>query len=423
MQFNPVPFFAIAALTLVIACTRSNGPAAMDAENLPEKLMERLINAADGEEILLPAGEFAFQRPLSLDGKANITIKGMGKGKTILSFKDQIEGAEGLIIKNIKGLHLIGFTVQDTKGDAIKVQACENVTMRGMETTWTDGPSPQNGGYGLYPVSCTNVLLENCEASYASDAGIYVGQSSNIVVRNNLVHHNVAGLEIENSRNGVVHNNVARENTGGILVFDMPDLPQANGYKIKVFENTIENNNHANFASPGTVVAILPPGSGVVLMAHKEIEVYNNVIKGHKTVGLSMLSWLFTERPFESKEYDPFCSSISIHDNRFEGNKGEMDITTDFGKLLTALTQGRTVDIAIDSIFNPASLGDNGLPTGDAAICLHNNGQVSFVNFNAGKGPTPAEMMQNKSTDSSGFDCTLNPVEVTGHDAWLNVQE
>lgn len=407
--------YTLPLLTFFLSCqTSEKGPQPLPAETLVKDLSEKLITAVPDEVILLPEGAFEFQRPLSLDGVPNVTIKGMGMGKTILSFKGQIEGAEGLIIKNVEGLTLEGFTVADTKGDAIKVQACKNVTFRGMEATWTGGPQTTNGGYGLYPVSCTNVLMEKCEASFASDAGIYVGQSTNVVVRDNYAHDNVAGIEIENTRNADVYNNKSVNNSGGLLVFDMPDLPQANGYKIKVHDNLVENNNHPNFAAAGTVVATLPPGSGLTIMAHREIEAYNNTIRGHHTVAISVSSWLFTGQPFESKEYDPFCAAIFIHDNVLENNHGPMDLTTDFGKLLTAIAGGQTVGIAIDGIFNPATYGKGG-----EVVCFKNNGDVSFLNLNAGKGGTPNEMMQNKSTDITPFDCSLDALDISGHDAWL----
>ena len=59
-------------------------------------MQKRLINAQEGEQVLLPAGTFNFKRELYLTDLANITIKGAGKGKTILSFKDQIDGAQGM---------------------------------------------------------------------------------------------------------------------------------------------------------------------------------------------------------------------------------------------------------------------------------------------------------------------------------------
>ena len=36
----------------------------------------------------------------------------------------------------------------------------------------------------LYPVQCKNVLIDGCVAIGASDAGIYVGQSQYVIVRN-----------------------------------------------------------------------------------------------------------------------------------------------------------------------------------------------------------------------------------------------
>ena len=334
---------------------QAQGPAPMNAENLVNNLQRKLIEAQEGELILLPEGTFEFQRSLSLNDVPNVTIKGAGKGKTVLSFKHQIEGAEGILIKNVKGITLEGFSVSDSKGDAIKIQDCENVVMRDLETTWTQGQLSTNGAYGLYPVSSKNILLEKCEASYAMDAGIYVGQSTNVVVRDNYVHHNVAGLEIENTINGEVYNNLATHNTGGMLIFDMPDLPQANGDRIKFYHNTMEDNNGKNFAPKGMVVSTIPPGSGMIIMSHANIEAYGNTIKNHKTLGLAVNSWLFTGVPYESGDFDPYCTNINIHDNTISENVGPIDETTEYGQLLTAVLSGEPADIVTDGIFKPSA--------------------------------------------------------------------
>jgi parallel beta-helix repeat protein len=388
----------------------------MDPSTLVTELQKRLINAEDGEEIILPEGKFDFQRELSLADLSDITIKGMGKGKTVLSFKGQIEGAQGMLVKNVKGITLEGFSVLDSKGDAIKVQDCENVIMRDLEASWTSGKSSSNGAYGLYPVSSRNVLMEKCEASYAMDAGIYVGQSQNVVVRDNYVHNNVAGLEIENTITGEVYNNVAKNNTGGMLIFDMPDLPQANGDKIKFYNNTMEGNNGENFAPEGMVVSSIPPGSGMIIMAHSNIEMHDNIIKNHKTLGVAVNSWLFTGLPYESEEYDPFCSNIHIHDNEISGNVGPPDNTTDYGRLLTAVLGGQSVDIITDGIFKPTAIGEGGKPEG---YCIRNNGAVRFVNLNAGMGAAPEAIAKNMNTDMSAFDCDLPEFDTTEHDQWL----
>ena len=409
----------IAGLSLVLfqACQPADqGAQPMSAEEVVTTLQKKLIEAQDGDIIMLPEGTFKFKRALSFNDVPNVTIKGAGKGKTILSFLDQIEGAEGLIVKNARNITLEGFTVSDSKGDAIKVQACEDVIMRDLEATWTQGAKSTNGAYGLYPVSSTNVLMEHCEASFAMDAGIYVGQSTNVIVRNNYAHHNVAGIEIENTRNGEVYDNVAKQNTTGMLIFDMPDLPQANGYKIRFYNNLMEDNNGENFAAPGLVVSTLPPGTGMLLMAHTEIEVHDNTIRNHRTQGIAVTSWLFTGESFESEEFDPYCTDINVFNNVIEGTEGPVDTTSEFGKLFHALFDGQAFDIVVDGIFKPSTLDEAGNPTG---ICFRNNGEVSFVNLNAAKGMSPDELMRNVDQDATKFDCELPSFDLGDYDKWL----
>ena len=384
--------------------------AILSSENLPKELQKLLITAEPGMVFELPEGNFEFKRSVSLNDTPNITIRGAGKGKTVLSFKGQIEGAEGMLIKNVAGLTLEGFTVADSKGDAIKVQECSNVIMRDLETTWTNGKLSTNGAYGLYPVSSTGVLMEECEASFAMDAGIYVGQSRNVVVRNNYVHDNVAGLEIENTINGEVYGNIAKGNTGGMLIFDMPDLPQANGDRIKFYDNVMEGNNGENFAPEGMVVSTIPPGSGMIIMSHSNIEAYNNTIKDHKTLGIAVNSWLSTGVPYESKEFDPYATNIYLHDNTITGTQGPTDNTTEFGLLFTHVLGGQAYDLIIDGIFKPGE---------DASYCFENNGDVSFINLNAGGGMDPEQLLQSIDHDLERFNCSLPDFDTSQHDDWL----
>ncbi len=416
-SFSFLCLIALIGLVLGGCQETPEGPQIMAADTLAKDLQKRLIEAKAGEQILLPAGTFSFKRSISLNDTPDVTIKGAGKGKTILSFKGQIEGAEGLLIKNVKGITLEGFTVVDSKGDAIKVQACENVVMRDLETTWTTGKKPTNGAYGLYPVSSTNVLMEKCEASYAMDAGIYVGQSKNVVVRDNYVHHNVAGLEIENTINGEVYNNLAKENTAGMLIFDMPDLPQANGDRIKFYNNVMDGNNSENFAPKGMVVSTLPPGTGMNIMSHSNIEMHHNTIKNHKTVGIMVNSWLITGTPFKSEKFDPFCTNINIHDNIITDQVGPADASNASAKRISDITGGKAVDILIDGIFKP------GLPTingNNSSYCFKNNGDnLKFVNLNAHLGGSIAEIHKNMDTNYAKYDCSLPDFDTSDHDKWL----
>src|SRR3546814_14855072 len=117
--------------------------------------------------------------------------------KTVRSFKGQRSGAEGLIV-NADDFTLESLAIEDSKGDGVKVNEGENITIRGVRVEWTNGPDTDNGAYGLYPVQTRNVLIEDSVVIGASDAGIYVGQSQDVVVRRNRAEKNVAGIEIEN---------------------------------------------------------------------------------------------------------------------------------------------------------------------------------------------------------------------------------
>ena len=197
---------------------------ALGQADFEKNLQKRLILAEDGSTIEIEAGRFQLTKSLSLEGKKNITLRGKGIDQTILSFKGQTQGAEGIRVSNCENIVIEDMTTEDSKGDLIKTMQVRGITFRRIKAAWTGAPKSTNGSYALYPVLCENVLIDSCIAIGASDAGIYVGQSKHIIVRNCEAYQNVAGIEIENSLYADVYNNKAIGNTGGILVFDLPDL-------------------------------------------------------------------------------------------------------------------------------------------------------------------------------------------------------
>ena len=236
-----------------------------------EEIQKALILSKPGDIIKLGEGVFEFEDGLSLDIN-NVTISGEGINKTILSFKNQKSGAEGLMITS-NGVILKDFAVEDTIGDAIVVKGAKGISFIRVRTEWTGGPKESNGAYGFYPVQSTDVLIDGCIAIGASDAGIYVGQSQNIIVRNSRAEFNVAGIEIENSTFADVYNNVATNNTGGILVFDLPNLPVQGGRNTRVYDNEIITNNTINFAPAGNIVGTVPSGTRLMILANDNIDI------------------------------------------------------------------------------------------------------------------------------------------------------
>ena len=181
-----------------------------------------MILLESGDTLIIQSGYYEFEDGLSLDVN-DVTVKGEGIEDTILDFKNQQSGAQGLFVTSDR-VTLKDFSILDAKGDALKVIGAKGISMINLKTEWTGGPKSTNGAYGFYPVESEDVLIDGCIAIGASDAGIYVGQSKNIIVRNSIAQYNVAGIEIENSYYADVYNNLASHNTGGILVFDLPCL-------------------------------------------------------------------------------------------------------------------------------------------------------------------------------------------------------
>lgn len=366
-------------LFLVFVATLSAQP------NLEKQLQTQLITAEDGTTILFPEGTITLSNTLWLDAKKNITLRGAGQGKTILSFKNQKQGAEGLKITNAENIVLEQFTIEDSKGDLIKTQQVQGIVFQDITAQWTGKPKAANGSYALYPVQCQNVRIERCTAIGASDAGIYVGQSDSVWVTNCVAKWNVAGIEIENTTNAWVWKNKAFDNTGGILVFDLPDLIKKQGGHVKVFENLVTRNNFRNFAPKGNIVGKVPPGTGVMILATNDVEVYNNKIWDNKTASTAIVSYFIAETPIKDKQYNPYPSRIFIHDNIYSIGKRMPTWKSKLGFIFWWKFGKKVPHILYDGIQNPDWVDANGHLKPGYEICIRNNENGTFANIRADK--------------------------------------
>ena len=341
--------------------------------NAQEELQEALIVAKEGDTLKLAKGIYYFEDGLSLDVD-NVTIEGAGMNDTILNFSKQASGAQGLLVTSNQ-VTLKEFSVEDAKGDAIKVIGAKGIYMINVKTEWTGGPNSSNGAYGFYPVESSDVLIDGCVAIGASDAGIYVGQSSNIIVRNSIAQYNVAGIEIENSFYADVYDNLASHNTAGILVFDLPDLPQQGGHHVRVFRNKSVDNDTDNFAPEGNIVGEVPRGTGVIIQANSDIEIFDNDISGNGTVNLAIVTY---GPDTEDENYYPHPRSIQVHGNRFGKSGFDPDLETgELAAILFELSGGEMPDIFWDGVL-PLSQIIFGQPD-DEKIVLGDNGNASFL--------------------------------------------
>jgi parallel beta-helix repeat protein len=332
---------------LLVSCTAV--PAWADVHNIApgdgaaERLQEALILAAPGDEIVLAAGRYALLDGLSLDVDG-VTLRGAGPAQTVIDFSAQKGSGEGLLVTS-DNVTLRDFAIENPKGDGIKSKGADNIIYHRIRVTWTNGPSPDNGAYGIYPVESTGVLVSHSEVSGASDAGIYVGQSSRITVRNNIASDNVAGIEIENSRDAIVTQNYVSRNTGGILVFDLPSLPVMGGGNVVVSNNLVAGNNTPNFAPPGNIVGNVPRGTGIMVMANENVWIDGNIVQGNPTAPFMVIAY---SQAFDDPRYNPYPRNVVIGDNLVDA--GASDPALPGAELLLAAFGGTLPPILWDGL-------------------------------------------------------------------------
>ena len=383
-------------------------------EDFQKTLQERLIAAKPCDVIELPAGKFHLDRTLSLT-VSGVTLRGKGMDKTVLSFAGQKSGSQGVLVKaNDFTVEDVG--IEDTAGDALTIQGGANVIVRRVRTEWTRGPNSGNGPYGIYPVECKNLLVEDSVARGAADAGIYVGQSQNVVIRRNRSEFNVDGFEIENSENVDAYENIATKNTGGMGVFNLPNLPRQGGRHVRVFNNQLVENNTPNFApkSLGPIYS-LPTGTGMYVLGIRDVEVFKNRIRDNNTVNVYIVHYKtavddaalretssseITQQIFapEDRRYDPFVQNVFLHDNDIAGGGRSPDKRIAGVAALATALGGKLPDILYDGMVDPA-WGRKGRNAGN--ICLQRNGEATFLNFDV-----PGKM-RHPVRDAKQYSCTL----------------
>jgi parallel beta-helix repeat protein len=385
---SSTPLGTLAAAALLVGAGCSSDPATTPTKPPPPgctaavapsggddltAVQTALIEAAKGSTICLEAGTYSFSGELSI-ATEGLTLKGAGQDATILDFKPQTVGANGISITSNNVL-VTEFTVKNPPGDGIRANAVTDITFLNVSVIWDAAASKDNGAYGLYPVSSDKVRIEGCVVAGARDAGIYVGQSTHILVTKSEAYGNVAGIELENSSDAEVVDCYAHDNSGGILVFNLPDIPVQGGKRAKVHNNRIENNNTENFAATGTIVARVPRGTGVMLLSSDDNEFHDNTITGNASLGALIFS--YTDLLFEPQmdpNFDKYPQGNWFHDNTFSNNGTDPDQAV---KLLIPVAP--VPDVVWDGCTD-AKL-DNSM--NKYTNCLSNNGAATYRNMDA----------------------------------------
>lgn len=293
--------------------TRSNPtPAARVVEVRPgESIQEAVDKAGRNGVVRIHPGTYHENVLVIHHG---VTIEGI-----IRNGKRPVLDGRNLLPDAISGLgndfKVLNLEIRNYQGNGVVVHKARNVIYRNLVLHNT-------GLYGVYPIECNGVLVEDCVVSGTRDAGIYVGQSRNIVVRRNEAFQNVTGIEIENCVNAIVEDNYVHNNTGGILVFLLPFNPSKVQDGCLVRRNRVYNNNTPNFAAPEAIVSNVLKGTGIMLLAADNTEVYENEIVGNGSFGIMTIGL---------RQIFPEPTPLDVEPNP-DGNRIYNNILRDNGK-------------------------------------------------------------------------------------------
>ena len=303
--------------------------------------IETAVNAAPiGAKLLIAPGDYSDVVTIETAGLQLVGCGG-ATGDRPRIVKPAVCGvpedcARGVFASDVDGLVFQSLEVADWTGDGIFVTGAVGVTFRDIIGDGGAG-DPQSSRYAVFPVNSEDILIETCDVRDISDAGIYVGQSSDIMLRWNKIQTSVAGIEFENSANGIGHNNYATGNTGGILVFKDGSLPVQLSNDHRIAHNVLDQNNGPNYGSGN--VAGVPEGTGILMISTDDSVFEYNVITGNNSFGIAVTDQMVAEfgPPFSS---DQKTERNSVLDNVVTGNGGDPDDEAPFAAdILMALAE------------------------------------------------------------------------------------
>jgi parallel beta-helix repeat protein len=288
----------VVGIVILPSCKKEMTPTDDDSLNLKTKE----VSSADKEHRIIVHAGSSIQAALNTADAGSIVQVDPGVYKeAIVVSKPGIQiigGGIGVVIQN-PGEEENGITVTDAgDGFVLKNVAIQNFEENGIILTGVDHftishvTAINNGEYGIFPVHCSHGTIEFCVVKGHSDTGLYVGQSSDVIMQFNTALENVNGLEVENSSNVSVIRNQSFNNVCGILIDLLPGKDVKTSANILVRNNNVFNNNHVNFGEPGSLESVVPKGLGILLLGADNVTMESNIVMGNDFAGITVFSTL-----------------------------------------------------------------------------------------------------------------------------------
>ena len=367
-------------------------------------LEKRIARARPGDLIDVAEGVYPISHPMRIRSRG-VTLKGAAKGRTVLDFTRQVSGNQALEIAAPDVL-IADLTLRNAYGDGIVVANTQRVSLRRIRVDWTSRRQPLPGAVGVHLLHVEDALIDRVDVYGAADAGMYLGQSRQVIVQASVAAASVTGLVIANCEFVDVMRSLFTHNSLGVVVVNLPNLPDAISNSVRILHNRIVDNNLSNAPARDVVLGKLPAGTGIAVIAHDRVAIFDNDISDNPAAGVLIASYLFTGLTYQDPTFDPYAESLHVYNNRFARNG--LAPTADTLKLVNSeLPPGFGIDIARDGFSDDHKLVNGRVPEA-LRICLHDNmrgnGAAHFVDLDA------IEDYSRPATDARPFACRQPPL-------------
>jgi parallel beta-helix repeat protein len=238
--------------------------------------------ANPGDTVRVPPGTYHENVLVTKD---NITIEGSlgtildgtgltGSGITVRSSTP---------LARINGFRLTGLQIQNYVRNGVILSRVDNYQI-------DHGQYLDNLAYGIFPIRSTHGLIEFNRVSGSDDTGIYIGQSSDAVIRNNLVTDCTVAISVEVSTNIAVQDNRVMDNTIGLFIGVLPGLSVTETTNVQVNGNLLIKNNRPNpVTDPADILYQLPSGVGALIFGANQVIMTDNRVLDNNSAGIAVL--------------------------------------------------------------------------------------------------------------------------------------
>jgi parallel beta-helix repeat protein len=263
-------------------------------------------------------------------------------------------GVEGKLVMRqpmMYGIEVRGITIRGFRNNGLFTENVDGFRIIDVE-------SVDNRSYGIFPTLSKNGIVTHSRATGSDDSGIWVETSENVQVVHNVVEDNVNGFEVSNSDDVLLAHNEARANTVGMAILLLPDIfdDRAGAKRIDMRDNQIQDNNRPNTARPGSILAEIPSGTGILHLGVDDSSIERNQIEDNGFTGIGIADYCIVVfgTPF-SCVADPSVTPEFVADQTAANNRVVDNVLVNNG---TNPAPGPFEDVAAD--ISLVTLGDHG---------------------------------------------------------------